>query len=151
MNINHVMISGNVVSDPRLSVTQRGDVRTSFRIAHNRRFQNRTTGEWCDGETTYVDVTCWRQLAQNVADSVVRGMPVVVTGRLEIRQVAAVDAQAPARTFVTVEAAAVGPDLSLGTVAFTRVKRAAALEQEARALADVAAYHVDDSDLDRAG
>lgn len=139
MSINEIVISGNVVSDPRQSVTQRGDVRTSFRLASNRRVFNRSTGEWYDAETTYVDVTCWRQLAENVAISVAKGTPVLVTGRLEVRQVPADDGVSPGRTFVSIEAAAVAPDLALGTASFQRVKRDAVVEQEARARADVEA------------
>lgn len=139
MSINDITISGNVVSDPRRSITQRGDVRTSFRLASNRRVFNRATQEWYDTETTYVDVTCWRQLAENVAVSVSKGAPVIVTGRLEVRQVPAADGTSPARTFVSIEATTVAADLSLGTATFQRVKRDAVIEQEARSQADVEA------------
>lgn len=136
MSINDIVIAGNVVSDPRISITARGDAKTVFRIAHNRRYLNRGTGEWVEGETTYLDVACWRQLAENVLASVQKGMPVVVTGRLEVRQVPPPGGEGPSRTFVTVEAAAVGHDLAWGQARFERIKRTGVVEQEGRALAD---------------
>lgn len=134
--MNELSITGNVVSDPRAYSSPRGDVRATFRIAYNHRYFNRVTSEWVETGTTFVDVSCWRQLAEHVLASVTKGQPVIVIGTLHVRQVASTMDPNQTRTFVEVEAKAIGPDLSRGTASFDRVKSPAVLEQEARATAE---------------
>ena len=69
---NTVTITGNATRDPELRFTPSGQAVTSFGVAVNRRWQNRQTQEW-EEATSFIDVTCWAQLAENVAESVGRG------------------------------------------------------------------------------
>ena len=137
--MNELSITGNVVTEPRLISTARGDVRASFRLAYNHRYYNRSTAEWVESGTTYLDVTCWRQMAEHIMQSVVKGQPVIVVGTLHVRQVASNVDPNQTRTFVEVEAKAIGPDLSRGVARFERVKSPGVVEQETRALAEVEA------------
>jgi len=82
--INSCTLVGNVTRDPELRFTQAGLAVANFSIAVNRRWQNQLTKEW-DEKVSFFDVTCWQQLAENVAESLTRGMRVVVAGRLEQR------------------------------------------------------------------
>jgi single-strand DNA-binding protein len=84
MEINHITISGNVTRDPELRFTQAGRAVASFGVAVNRRWQNRQTQEW-EEQVSFFDVTCWAQLAENVAESLNKGSRVVVSGRLQQR------------------------------------------------------------------
>jgi single-strand DNA-binding protein len=82
--INTATLVGNVTRDPELRFTQAGLAVANFSIAVNRRWQNQATKEW-EEKVSFFDVTCWQQLAENVAESLTRGARVVVTGRLEQR------------------------------------------------------------------
>lgn len=82
--INTTTLVGNVTRDPELRFTQAGLAVANFSIAVNRRWQNQATKEW-EEKVSFFDVTCWQQLAENVAESLTRGARVVVTGRLEQR------------------------------------------------------------------
>ncbi|MDP9397056.1 MAG: single-stranded DNA-binding protein, partial [Actinomycetota bacterium] len=86
MNEGRVTVSGNVVTELRHVETQDGVHITSFRLASTPRRKDKRTQQWVDGATSYYTVTCWRHLAQNVAVSVRRGDPVVVTGDLRVRE-----------------------------------------------------------------
>lgn len=98
---------------------------TSFRLASTRRRRDRA-GQWADGETTWLNVTCWRNLAVNVADSVAKRDRVVVHGRLRVRKYNASDGAE--RLSVEVEADSVGHDLAYGTSVYTRVRRSEPIE-----------------------
>jgi single-strand DNA-binding protein len=82
--INSATLVGNVTRDPELRFTQAGLAVANFSIAVNRRWQNQATKEW-EEKVSFFDVTCWQQLAENVAESLTRGARVVVAGRLEQR------------------------------------------------------------------
>ncbi len=77
-------ITGNLTRDPEIRYTRDGQATTTLGVAVNRRWQNRETTEW-EESTSFFDVVTWRDLAENVALSLTRGMRVVVTGRLEQR------------------------------------------------------------------
>ena len=77
-------ITGNLTRDPEIRYTRDGQATTTLGVAVNRRWQNRETNEW-EESTSFFDVVTWRDLAENVALSLTRGMRVVVTGRLEQR------------------------------------------------------------------
>jgi single-strand DNA-binding protein len=81
---NAVTITGNATREPELRFTPGGQPVASFGVAVNRRWQNRQTQEW-EEATSFIDVTCWGQLAENAAESVGRGTRVTVTGRLDQR------------------------------------------------------------------
>lgn len=81
---NAVHVTGNAGREPELRFTPSGQAVANFGIAVNRRWQNRQTQEW-EEATSWFDVTCWGQLAENVSETVGRGTRVTVTGRLDQR------------------------------------------------------------------
>lgn len=83
-NGNTITIVGNITRDPELRYTPSGQSNTRFGVAVNRRWQDRSSGEWQEA-TSFFDVVCWRELAENVSESLGKGNRVVVTGRLEQR------------------------------------------------------------------
>jgi len=85
VNEPQVTVIGNVAQDVRHVITDQGVPITSFRLASTRRHYDRALGRWVDGETTFVNVTCWRSLADHVRASISKGDPVVVIGRLRVR------------------------------------------------------------------
>ena len=83
-NGNHVSIVGNLTRDPELRFTPSGQATASFGVAVNRRWQNRQSQEW-EEATSFFDVVCWGQLAENAAQSLTKGARVLVSGRLDQR------------------------------------------------------------------
>jgi single-strand DNA-binding protein len=83
-NGNTVVLVGNVTRDPELRFTPSGQATASFGLAVNRRWQNRQTQEW-EEATSFFDIVCWREMAENVSESLAKGARVLVTGRLEQR------------------------------------------------------------------
>ena len=81
---NTVTLIGNLSRDPELRFTPSGQAVATFGLAVNRRWQNRQTQEW-EEATSFFDVTCWAQLAENVAESCSKGSRVMVSGRLDQR------------------------------------------------------------------
>ena len=81
---SNVTIVGNLTRDPELRFTPAGAPVTTFGVAVNRRWQNRDNQQW-EESTSFFNVTCWRDLAQNVSESLEKGARVLVTGRLEQR------------------------------------------------------------------
>ena len=77
-------LTGNLTRDPEIRYTRDGQATTTFGLAVNRRWQDRESREW-EEATSFFDVVTWRDLAENVALSMTKGMRVVVTGRLEQR------------------------------------------------------------------
>ena len=80
-----ITIIGNLVSDPELRYTPTGQAVATFRVASTPRFMDRTTNEWKDGDSLFLSCNVWRQAAENVAESLQRGMRVIVSGRLRQR------------------------------------------------------------------
>jgi single-strand DNA-binding protein len=117
----YVTIVGNVLHEPQWRRTANtGALVTTFKIASTARRMNRETGQWVDGNSLRVRVNCWRGLASNVKNSVTRGDPLIVTGRLFTRDWE--DENGVKRTLYELDAAAVGHDLSRGRAVFERVK-----------------------------
>ena len=83
-NINAVTIVGNVTRDPELRYTSAGLAVCNFSVASNRRWMNKATNDW-EEKVSFFDVTVWAEHGQNVAESVLKGDRIVVTGRLEQR------------------------------------------------------------------
>lgn len=110
---NTVTIVGNVTRDPELRFIPSGQAVASFGVAVNRRWQNRSTQEW-EEQTSFFDVKCWAQLAENVSASITRGSRVVVTGRLEQRSWQ--NEQGDKRSKVEIVADDVAPSLRWATV-----------------------------------
>lgn len=135
--MNEITITGNLVNSPILRKigTQRV---TNFRIAHNHSYRDAGTGDWIDAGTTFIDVSCWRSLAENVAESIGKGSAVIVTGRLKSKErTYEVEGRQEKRTYFEIEASTVGPDLSRGATQAIDIKREAAERQEGAALAEV--------------
>lgn len=132
-----VSVIGNVASDVDLHFTRTGEPVARFRLAAGTRRFDREANRWVDGDTHFFSVSCWRGLARNVLESVHKGMPVVVQGRLRSREVSRPCGQAGHTVrYVDIDAVSVGHDLNRGTAVFTRVKREAVIASEQRAVAD---------------
>ena len=119
-NANSVHVVGNITRDPELRFTPTGQARASFGLAVNRRWQNRQTQEW-EEQVSFFDITCWAQLGQNVADTLVKGSRAIVTGRLEQRSWET--DQGDKRSKVEIIADEVGPSLRWATADITRNER----------------------------
>lgn len=120
MNDIPITVVGTVLQDPKVNQVRSGAKVTSLRLASNSRRLNRSTGLWEDGETTFVTINCWRGLGENVAEAIKRGDPVVVTGRLKVREWSTEERNGIS---VEIEASSVGHDLSRGVSSFHKVKR----------------------------
>ena len=119
-NGNSVTLVGNVTRDPELRFTPSGQATASFGLAVNRRWQNRQTQEW-EEATSFFDVVCWREMAENASESLARGSRVIVTGRLEQRSWETENGEK--RSVVEIVADEVGPSLRWATAAVTRNER----------------------------
>lgn len=124
-----VTIVGNLADDPELRYTQGGVAVVSVRVGSTPRTFNRQSNEWVDGETVWVRCTAWREVAENVAQSLTKGSRVVVTGRLKAPS-AYQTAQGEARASLELEIEEIGPSLRYATATVTRRARegAAAVE-----------------------
>lgn len=120
LNEAHINLTGYVATQPVMKEIKPGTTNLTMRVAWTPRRQDRTTGEWVDGNTSYVTVICWRRLAGNVATCLRKGDPVIVKGRLSVRSYE--DKEGQSRIAVEVEASSVGHDLSRGVAQFQRVR-----------------------------
>ncbi|MHB8246655.1 MAG: single-stranded DNA-binding protein [Acidimicrobiales bacterium] len=107
-NGNTITVIGNVTRDPELRFTPSGQPTASFGLAVNRRWQNRQTQEW-EEATSFFDVVCWRELAENVSTSIHKGTRTIVSGRLEQRSWETQEGEK--RSKVEIVADEVGPSL----------------------------------------
>jgi len=117
---NNVTLTGNITRDPELRFTPSGQAVATFGLAVNRRWQNRQTNEW-EEQTSFFDVKCWAQMAENVSESLTRGSRVVVTGRLEQRSWET--DQGDKRSKVEVVADEIAPSLRWATAQVTKNER----------------------------
>ena len=117
---NVVTLVGNVTRDPELRFTPNGQATASFGLAVNRRWQNKQTQEW-EEATSFFDVVTWRELAENVSESVAKGTRVVVTGRLEQRSWETPEGDKRSR--IEVIADEIGPSLRWATAAVAKTER----------------------------
>ena len=111
-NGNNVTVVGNVTRDPELRFTASGQAKANFGIAVNRRWQNRQTQEW-EEATSFFNVVCWREMAENTSESLQKGARVIVTGRLEQRSYETPEGEK--RSVVEVVADEIGPSLRWAT------------------------------------
>ena len=116
---NTVTIVGNATREPELRFTASGQAVATFGVAVNRRWQNRNN-EW-EESTSFFDVTCWAQLAENVAESIPKGGRVVVTGRLDQRSWETQEGDK--RSKVEIVADDVAPSLRWATAQITKNER----------------------------
>ena len=119
-----ITIAGNLVDDPELRFTPAGQPVARFRVASTPRFRDNTTGEWKDGDSLFLTCNVWRQAAENVAESLTRGMRVIVSGRLRQRSYETKEGEK--RTVYEVEVDDVGPSLRNASAKVNRVARSGA-------------------------
>jgi single-strand DNA-binding protein len=116
-----ITIIGNLVSDPELRYTPTGQAVATFRVASTPRFMDRQTNEWKDGDSLFLSCNVWRQAAENVAESLQRGMRVIVSGRLRQRSYETKEGEK--RTVYEVEVDEVGPSLRNASAKVNRSAR----------------------------
>jgi single-strand DNA-binding protein len=116
-----ITVVGNLVADPELRFTPAGQPVATFRIASTPRLMDRQTNEWKDGDSLFLSCNVWRQAAENVAESLQRGMRVIVTGRLKQRNYETKEGEK--RTVYEVEVDDVGPSLRNASAKVTRANR----------------------------
>ncbi|MEV4611932.1 single-stranded DNA-binding protein [Kitasatospora sp. NPDC049258] len=121
MNETLVTMVGNVASVVSYAQTAAGVPVANFRMATTERRFDRGSGDWVDGDTSWVTVVAWRWLATNLVSSVSKGDPVVVSGRLRVKEW---EEEERRRAVVEIDARVVGHDLSRGTSAFRRAVQA---------------------------
>ncbi len=116
-----ITIAGNLVDDPELRFTPSGQPVARFRIASTPRFRDNASGEWKDGDSLFLTCNVWRQAAENVAESLQRGMRVIVSGRLRQRSYETKEGEK--RTVYEVEVDDVGPSLRNASAKVAKVSR----------------------------
>ena len=122
INDANIDLAGFVASEPSFKRLPTGTSTAKLRVAYTERRLNRETGEWGDGPTSFVTVLCWRALADNVAMCLRKGEPVLVRGRLRVREYEGKDGSRGTET--EIDASSVGHDLSRGVAHFSRTRRA---------------------------
>ncbi len=116
-----ITVVGNLTADPELSFTQSGVAVANFTVASTPRRFDRHSGEWKDGEATFLRCSVWRQYAENVAESLSRGARVLVQGRLVQRSFETREGEK--RTVVELQVDEVGPALRYATATVNKVRR----------------------------
>jgi single-strand DNA-binding protein len=117
---NSTTITGNLTREPEIRYTKEGQATTLLGVAVNRRWQDKSTQEWQES-VSFFDVVCWRDLAENVALSLSKGMRVVVTGRMEQRSWETDEGEH--RSKVEIVADEIGPSLRFATCDVQRTER----------------------------
>ena len=116
-----ITVVGNLVADPELRFTPSGAAVANFRIASTPRTFDRQTNEWKDGEALFLSCSVWRDAAENVAESLTKGMRVVVQGRLTQRSYETREGEK--RTVFELQVDEVGPSLRYASAKVTRAQR----------------------------
>jgi single-strand DNA-binding protein len=116
-----ITLIGNLVDDPELRFTPSGQAVAKFRVASTPRYLDKNTNEWKDGESLFLTCNVWRQAAENVAESLQRGMRVIVSGRLKQRSYETKEGEK--RTVFEVEVDEVGPSLRNATAKVNKTAR----------------------------
>src|ERR1700750_2497173 len=119
-----ITVVGNLTADPELRFTPSGAAVASFTIASTPRQFDRNTNEWKDGEALFLRCSIWRQAAENVAESLQRGMRVVAQGRLKQRSFETREGEK--RTVIELDVDEVGPSLRYATATGNRTQRGSA-------------------------
>src|SRR5688500_1395748 len=117
-----ITVVGNLVGDPELRFTPSGAGVTNFTVASTPRSYDKASGEWKDGESLFLRCSIWRQPAENVAESLMKGTRVIVTGRLKQRSY---EKDGDRRTVYELDVDEVGPSLRYATAKVAKVNRAA--------------------------
>jgi single-strand DNA-binding protein len=120
MSGNTIELVGNITRDPELRFTATGTAVAQFGLAVNRRWRNAQTNDW-EEQVSFFDIVCWRELAENVSESLTRGTRVMVVGRLEQRSWDTQEGEK--RSKVEVVADEIGPSLRWATAEVTKNER----------------------------
>ena len=113
-----ITITGNLVEDPELRFTAQGAAVAKFRVASTPRTFDKQTNEWKDGESLFLACSVWRQAAENCAESLTKGMRVIVQGRLKQRSYE--DREGVKRTVYELDVDEIGPSLKMATAKVTK-------------------------------
>ena len=116
-----ITIVGNLVADPELRYIPNGAAVTNFRIASTPRVYNRETQQFEDGDALFMTCNCWRDMAENVAETLTKGARVIVTGNLKQRSFQTKEGEQ--RTVYEIDVHDVGPSLRYATAQITRNPR----------------------------
>ena len=116
-----ITVIGNLTDDPELRFTPSGAAVAKFRIASTPRFLDKASGEWKDGEPLFLSCNVWRQVAENVAESLQRGSRVIVSGRLRMRSYETKEGEK--RTVIELEVDEIGPSLRYATAKVQKMSR----------------------------
>ncbi|WP_258344426.1 single-stranded DNA-binding protein [Saccharopolyspora gregorii] len=116
-----ITVVGNLTADPELRFTPSGAAVANFTIASTPRTFDRQSGEWKDGEALFLRCNIWRQAAENVAETLTRGMRVIAQGRLRQRSFETKEGEK--RTVVELEVDEIGPSLKYATAKVNKVSR----------------------------
>lgn len=117
----NITMIGNLVDDPELRFTPSGAAVAKFRVASTPRYLDKNTNEWKDGDSLFLQCQIWRQAAENVAESLTKGMRVILSGRLKQRSYETKEGEK--RTVFEVEVDEVGPSLRNATAKVTKTTR----------------------------
>ena len=120
----HGTVVGTVITDPIKRETTSGEEVMSFRMASNVRRRDRESGEWIDGGTLYLTVSCWRRLVHGVGASLMKGDPIIAHGELRTNEYKTRDGEP--RSDLEMRAASIGPDLARCSARLDRSGRARA-------------------------
>jgi len=115
-----ITVVGNLTGDPELRFISSGAAVVNFTVASTPRTFDRQANEWKDGETLFMRCSLWREAAENVAESLTKGMRVLVTGRLVSRSW---ETNGEKRTVTEMQVDEVGPSLRYATAKVTRTQR----------------------------
>ena len=121
-----ITVVGNLTADPELRFTEAGTAVANFSVASTPRTFDRQSGEWQDGDALFMRCTVWRQAAENAAESLSRGMRVVVQGRLRQRSFESKDGEK--RTVVELDVEEIGPSLKYATAKVTKATKRTATD-----------------------
>ncbi|WP_244292953.1 single-stranded DNA-binding protein [[Micrococcus luteus] ATCC 49442] len=116
-----IIVIGNLTNDPELRFTTSGSAVANFTIASTPRTFDRASSEWKDGETLFLRAAVWREAAENVAESLTRGMRVIVSGRLKSRSYETKEGEK--RTVIELEVDEIGPSLRYANATVNRAQR----------------------------
>ncbi|HJG43923.1 single-stranded DNA-binding protein [Corynebacterium phoceense] len=117
----NITVVGNIVADPELRFTPAGAAVANFRVASTPRRYNSQTNQWEDGEAMFLTCNVWRQAAENVAETLTKGMRIIVTGRLKARSYQTREGEN--RTVFEIDVDEVGPSLRYATAQVARNPR----------------------------
>ncbi|MHC6175430.1 single-stranded DNA-binding protein [Glutamicibacter sp. X7] len=116
-----ITVVGNLTADPELRFTPSGSAVANFTIASTPRTFDRQTNEWKDGEALFLRASVWREAAENVAETLAKGMRVIAQGRLRSRSYDTKEGER--RTVMELEVEEIGPSLRFASAKVTRVQR----------------------------